>query len=172
MACVANQRPLMDFSLGVPRVQASMHPPKAQAPVQPLRNLCIRTPINPSSAGPGVLSPVHFSKTHRSGPGPLPRSPAGGPSPGAGLRAPPAAATAAAALPSDLAELHRPARAQRWEGRGGSARELPGPALFPSPPPTPGPWGRQYACAVAASGGCCRGEGMEGGGECARQGRW
>lgn len=49
------------------------------------------------------------------------------------------------------------------DGRGGSARELLGPASFLSPPPTRGQWGRQYACAVAASGGCCGGEEMEGG---------
>lgn len=56
-------------------------------------------------------------------PGRVEGRPADGPSPGAGLWAPPAAAAAAAALPSDAAELHRlacdgrareGARASRW----------------------------------------------------------
>lgn len=99
-------------------------------------------------------------------------SPEDGPSLGAGLRAPPSAAVATAELPSDAGELHHPARAQRREGKGGSARELLGPASFPSPPPTPRRWGRQFACAVAARGGCCGGDGKEGVGGFSRPASW
>lgn len=143
-----------------------------------LRRQC--SPSGTYASGPQW---VLLRELWRPGPTPLPEdpgvwvrtpapSPADGPSLGAGLRAPPSAAVATAALPSDAGELHHPARAQRRKGKGGSARELLGPALFPSPPPTPSRWGRQFACAVAARGGCCGGDGKEGVGGCARPTSW
>lgn len=179
-SCVAIQRLIMDFSSEVASVRAFTHPLGSwhsgiNAPSQ-------GSGANAAPSGTYASGPqwVLLRELWRPGPTPLPKdpgvwvrtpapSPADGPSLGAGLRAPPLAAVATAALPSEAGELHHPARAQRREGKGGSARELLGPASFPSPPPTPGRWGRQFACAVAARGGGCGGDGVGG---CARPASW
>lgn len=88
----------MDFSLEVQAsepsrypwdhgIRVSMHPPKAQAPMQPLRNLCIRTPMGPS-LGTVASRPHSTSRRPRClGPNPCPLT-CGRPLPGGGAPGP------------------------------------------------------------------------------------
>lgn len=148
--------PLMDPSVrlqctlrdhGFPAI---MHLPKTQSPMQSLRNLCIRSLINPLPGDPRVLPLIHFPKTQASGPGPLPSH----------LRMAPPQGRGSGPLPPRPRPQPRCPRT-RWgctasrapsDSRGGegSARGRLRPAVFPFSPPTLGWCGRRYVCAVAA----------------------
>ena len=148
-----------------------MHPPKAQAPMQPPPEPMHQDPNGSFSGNCGVQAPLHFPKTQVSGSEPLPPH----------LRTAPPWGRGSWPLPWRLG--HCSAAFGCWgaappgarPATGGKRRErarLLGPASFPSPPPTPGRWGRQFACAVATRGGCCGGAGMEGVGGYARPASW
>ena len=116
-----HKRPSLHAPLGIMAFGHQCTLPRLRRQCSPLRNLCIRTPMGPS---PGTVASRPHSTSQRPrclGPNPCPLT-CGRPLPGGGAPGPSLGGLATAALPSDAGELHHPARAQRREGKGGSAR--------------------------------------------------
>lgn len=173
----------MDFSFGVPSVRASMHPSESW-------HSCTNAPYQGSGTSAVPPEPRHqdpnlfFSgRSWRPAPSPLPEDPSirartracltcGRPLPGGGAPGPSlsgrCSCRAALGRPGAAPPGARPAT----RGEGGRACCSAQPHFHPLLP-RGGGWGRQYACAVAASRGCCvGGEEIEGRGGGARRTSW
>lgn len=178
-SCVATQRPPNGLLPRGPK-HPSLHAPLGimafghQCTLPRLRRPCSpsRTYASGPSPVPGVLA-ISTPSLLSEDPGVCARtaapSPAGGSSLGAGLRAPPSGAAATAALPSDSAP---PGARPEMGGQGRERALAAGPSLISIPSSSAGPVRALVRMRGPARGGCSGGDGMEGGGGCARQASW